>query len=164
MLETNNLKSLVDEFLDFAKKPAIQSEASDLHEFMEDIQFHWQQKLQELQADLSISITGPTTIFWDIEKMKRVFHNLIENALHAMTLSTKEIRIDVETKKNHTLIHIHDTGTGIQKQHHEKLFKPFLPPRPLATDWGLPWFKKLCKPMVVTLRYNPRKIKGQPLQ
>lgn len=143
--ETNNLKKLVDEFLHFAKKPAIQTEVCDLHEFLEDIEFHWSSKLKENQVQLHSHVHGPTQISWDVEKMKRVFHNLIENSLHAMSEDKKLIEIEVHPEKNHTIISIQDSGCGISEENQQKLFKPFFTTKTFGNGLGLAMVQKIVQ-------------------
>jgi two-component system sporulation sensor kinase A len=79
----------------------------------------------------------------DVEKMKRVFVNIINNAIDAMpeggklTITTRESDGNVE-------IAIADTGTGITKEVLEKIWTPFFTTKAKGMGLGLP----ICKSIV----------------
>ena len=58
-------------------------------------------------------------------RMKRVFFNLITNALEAMP-GGGEIRIQARRDRNHVLIAIEDTGPGIPHNIRDRVFEPFV--------------------------------------
>jgi signal transduction histidine kinase len=58
-------------------------------------------------------------------RMKRVFCNLITNALEAMS-GGGEIRIAAKITENCVLLDLEDTGPGIPRRIRERLFEPFV--------------------------------------
>jgi signal transduction histidine kinase len=56
--------------------------------------------------------------------MERVFHNLLENAVEAISGKGK-ITLRAELFEDHLLLHIEDTGRGIDPELHSTLFQPF---------------------------------------
>ncbi len=63
-----------------------------------------------------------TRIKCDVEKMLRVFDNLIKNAIDAMPQGGN-LRIQSSFSRGSVLKSLFtDTGTGIQKEHFNKLF------------------------------------------
>lgn len=143
--EVANLKKLVDEFLHFAKKPAIQLQSCDLQEFFEDIQYHWKDKLIKEHIEWSIGIKDADSVIWDIEQMRRVFHNLIENAMHAMKSDPKQIRIESRSQQQHLIIEVKDTGVGIQDADQKNLFKPFFTTKTFGNGLGLAMVQKIVQ-------------------
>jgi two-component system sporulation sensor kinase A len=80
----------------------------------------------------------------DIDKMKRVFSNIIKNAVDAMpnggklTITSKETNGNVEIAFN-------DTGTGIAKDVLEKIWTPFFTTKSKGMGLGLPICKRLVE-------------------
>nr|WP_321450382.1 HAMP domain-containing sensor histidine kinase [uncultured Carboxylicivirga sp.] len=75
---------------------------------------------------LSLSIpenSDALTILSDEEKLRRIFHNLINNAIK-YTYKGK-ITIGFEVKDKEIVFHVEDTGVGIKKDLHKNLFKKF---------------------------------------
>jgi PAS domain S-box-containing protein len=78
----------------------------------------------------------------DAEKMKRVFVNIIKNAIDAMPESGK---LTITSDKDGTLeITFADTGTGMPKEVLEKLWTPFFTTKARGMGLGLP----ICKHIV----------------
>lgn len=75
---------------------------------------------------LKIEINVPENLpkaMVDHDKMKRVLTNLVENAIKFT--STGLIRVVVKLEKNQFLVSVSDTGIGIKKEDHEKIFSKF---------------------------------------
>ncbi|MCB0272008.1 MAG: HAMP domain-containing histidine kinase [Bdellovibrionales bacterium] len=143
--ETNNLKKLVDEFLHFAKNPVIQLKKTDLDEFFDDVHFHWKKRLLEENIEWDVHLDGKQSIEWDVDQMKRVFHNIIENSIQAMDKEIKRIHIEISSEKNHTLFRVQDNGCGISTQNQEKLFKPFFTTKTFGNGLGLAMVQKIIQ-------------------
>jgi signal transduction histidine kinase len=83
-----------------------------------------------------------STLTVDAERMRRVFINLITNAIDAMptggtlTLSSKESNGLVE-------LAVSDTGTGLEKQILENLWKPLQTTKAKGIGLGLPIVKRI---------------------
>jgi len=142
--EVDNLKKLVTEFLQFAKKPALQVAPLDLHDFFEDLLFHWQSKLDANKIETSVSLKDRTDLECDHHQMMRVFHNLVENAIHAMESSpTKELHIRSSSSKHNITIEVSDTGKGIEEKNFNRLFKPFFTTKTFGNGLGLSLAQKI---------------------
>jgi signal transduction histidine kinase/BarA-like signal transduction histidine kinase len=134
-----NLLALLNDILDFSKLQAKQDQ-------FEAAEFDLQLLLNNLKNDFSIAAEKkellftveqssalpnakvPNTLIGDADKLKRVFINLIGNALkftHAgsVTLSVKLNQLS----SSHALLDfsVRDTGIGIAEKDHDKLFKLF---------------------------------------
>lgn len=79
----------------------------------------------------------------DIEKMTRVFHNLITNAIDAMPNGGKLTIASRKTNSNVEFI-FKDTGIGITKEKLKKIFTPFFTTKAKGMGLGLP----ICKQIV----------------
>jgi len=79
----------------------------------------------------------------DIEKMARVFHNLVINAIDAMPNGGKLTITSRKTKDTVKFI-FKDTGIGMTKETMEKIFTPFFTTKAKGMGLGLP----ICKHIV----------------
>jgi two-component system sporulation sensor kinase A len=94
------------------------------------------QVINEIPNELTIEI--------DVEKMKRVFVNIIRNAIDAMpeggilTMSGKE-------SKGNIKLTFADTGVGMSKETFEKLFTPLFTTKPKGMGFGLAICKRIIE-------------------
>jgi light-regulated signal transduction histidine kinase (bacteriophytochrome) len=65
------------------------------------------------------------SIFGNITKVKQIFQNLIQNAIHYNDKENGKIEIGFENKNNQTIYFIKDNGIGIEKNYHSKIFQTF---------------------------------------
>lgn len=73
--------------------------------------------LQDVPARIGIQLARA--------RMKRVFHNLILNAMEAMPSGGK-ICISARERNGHVLIEVEDSGPGIPMEIRDRLFEPFV--------------------------------------
>lgn len=73
----------------------------------------------------------------DVE-IEQVFINLINNSIDAVKLlDEKWIHISVESKDSFVVVRFKDSGPGIPKGLHDKLFQPFFTTKPVGEGTGL---------------------------
>jgi len=87
-----------------------------------------------LQSDKSVK-----PIWADPNLIRQVLINLLSNAIHA-TSEQGRISIQVESTAGGISIAISDTGTGIPKEHLEKIFEPFFSTKAPGEGTGLGLF------------------------
>lgn len=82
--------------------------------------------LEKNRIDLNLQLDYTGACVLDPEKMERVFHNIIHNAIEAMEESdTKRLTIATESTNDNIQISFRDTGAGIPVQIRNKIFNPF---------------------------------------
>ena len=136
--EVQTVKTLVDEFSQFARLPAAQPSPSDLNEVVENGLSVFAGRLEgiDVRKDLTPGLP-PVNI--DREQFKRVVVNLIDNAAEAMTDSLVK-RLYIATSaigRDFVELTIADTGCGISPDDKEKLFVPYFTRKPRGTGLGL---------------------------
>jgi two-component system nitrogen regulation sensor histidine kinase NtrY len=138
--EVAGLKALVDEFSRFARMPAPRLELGDLSELIRQTGQLYTDRLEGVELCLSLDDELPPAML-DSEQMKRVFVNLIDNALEALTDAIDERRVTITTKHdgNRDLIvsTVEDTGEGIPPGDFKRLFQPYFSTRGRGTGLGL---------------------------
>lgn len=135
--EVNTLKTMVDEFSNFARMPAPSPRLCDLHALLQEIVFLYRSAHKDL--DLTAQFTdGLPPLMLDPVQIKQVFINLFENAVAAMS---GRGRLWITTRYTPgqpvVQIRIDDEGTGIAPEDLNKLFLPNFSKRRGGTGLGL---------------------------
>ena len=88
----------------------------------------YQYKLEEKHLDLDIDINAPKVLRGDIDKIKRIVANLLDNAIKYTEIGYITLKISSSTKNNicHLEICIQDTGIGMSEQVQNHLFENFV--------------------------------------
>jgi two-component system nitrogen regulation sensor histidine kinase NtrY len=135
--EVKTLKSLVNEFSGFARMPAANPTSADLHEIIDQALGIYQGAYQEVSFDRRYADDLPAALL-DREQMKRVFVNLIDNALEAMG-RRGEIVIGTRYLSHLQMMQVEvaDDGPGIPPEDKEKLFLPYFSTKKRGTGLGL---------------------------
>lgn len=135
--EVKTLKSLVNEFSGFSRMPAVRPVPTDLHQIIESALGLYQGTYAGVRFDRRFSEKIPTTPL-DREQMKRVFINLIDNALEAIE---ERGRIEVVTSFDESLrmmkVEVADDGPGIGPDDKARLFLPYFSTKKRGTGLGL---------------------------
>ncbi len=136
--EVDNLNDLLQEFRDFARLPAPQTEIVPVKELIDETRASFQASYPEVVFFQHIG--DDITVRADRGQIGRVFQNLIRNAIDAMD-ERGEITLyaSLVTKGNihYSRIQIQDTGPGIKDRDREKLFHPYFTTKDHGTGLGL---------------------------
>ncbi len=142
--EVDGLQRLVNEFSQLGKMPDIEIKQADIKSLINDV--------IDLYRDYEgVAITldnydGVKEIPMDQEQIKRVFINIIDNAIQAMDKNGKiDIKIREEDTLNNLIVNISDNGRGISKEDKEKLFQPYFSKRKNGTGLGLAISHRIIK-------------------
>ncbi len=133
-----SVKTLVDEFSQFARFPAAQPVRSDLNEVVEKALAVFHGRLDGI--DIRVQLAGdlpPVNI--DKDQFQRVVVNLVDNAAEAMQDSLlKRLLITTQAGAAETVeLIISDTGCGVSAEEKEKLFLPYFSTKGRGTGLGL---------------------------
>ena len=119
------VEGLVQELLRVACGSLEESEDCNLAELV-DSAFECIVDAAESQGvHVEILIPGRIQLSLKRERMKRVFINMMSNALESM-LEGGRLRISGRVNRNDAVVEIDDTGRGIPNQVRQKLFEPFV--------------------------------------
>jgi len=132
------VKTLVDEFSQFARFPAAQPVLTDLNEVVESALQVFSGRLTGIELDKDLAADLPKLML-DREQFKRVIVNLIDNAAEAMRKSEVR-RLGVRTHlaaPDTVELSISDTGHGISADDRERLFLPYFSTKNRGTGLGL---------------------------
>lgn len=136
--EARTIKSLVDEFFNFSRMPSIELQSADLHELIDQTLTLFRGIFTEIKFETNYSPDIPMPIRIDPEQIRRVFINLIDNAIDAMD-KKGEIKICTyfDELNQRVKIEISDSGPGISEKDKEKLFLPQFSTKKKGTGLGL---------------------------
>ena len=145
--EVESLKALVDEFAQFARMPAPRAAPADLNAALAETLALYNDLFREIRIDRQFASDLPP-VRVDLEQMRRVVINLVDNAVEALGGSDAGRRpngdapvILVETR--HDLgngvarILVSDNGPGIPPADRDKLFMPYYSTKRRGSGLGL---------------------------
>jgi two-component system nitrogen regulation sensor histidine kinase NtrY len=136
--EAGTIKSLVDEFSNFARMPKIQLQTADIYDIFNQAMAPFKGIYSEVKFRTDFADNIPSPIRVDPEYMRRVFINLFDNAIDAMN-KQGEILIHASYDKLQNLLRLEvaDSGPGISEEDKEKLFLPYFSTKKKGTGLGL---------------------------
>src|SRR5438105_6741612 len=137
--EVSSLKNLVDEFVRFARLPAVSRIPNSMKDLVDRTMALYEGRLDGVKVVVDIPADLPP-ILMDSLQMKRVLVNLLDNALDALAgESVQELAIRCELARDETMarLTIADSGRGIAAEDRERLFMPYFTTRKNGTGLGL---------------------------
>ena len=129
---SNTLLNMLSNVIDIAQVEVdnvkIKEVSYDLEKELKNICKLYQYKLEEKHLDLDIDINVPKTLIGDIDKIKRIVANLLDNAIKYTETGCISLIVNSSIKSNrcYLKICIQDTGTGIDQQVLNHLFENFV--------------------------------------
>lgn len=126
--------------------------------------------LPELKTQLEAAVAGRGSVvtveggydgvaYFDEQKLLRVIHNLVRNAVEAMPHGG-EVTVSVEKRGNELLWEISDNGPGIPAELADRLFTLFASGRKGGTGLGLAIVKKIVDDHGGRIDYRTRRADG----
>jgi signal transduction histidine kinase len=119
--------------------PDAQKSDTSLNDVVTQAAALYEDRLDGVKLHLDLHADLPSAML-DGEQMKRVFVNLIDNALEALT-SASEREITVSTKldapRDTLIAEVADSGEGIPGADFKRLFQPYFSTRGRGTGLGL---------------------------
>src|SRR5688500_18151337 len=159
--EVASLKAMVDEFSRFARLPATRFEVASLNEVVNQAVGLYEERLDGARIDVQLDPDLPATML-DVEQIKRVFVNLIDNALDALVSVSDERVITVTTDRDVGLVRVEvaDTGRGIAPGDFRLLFEPYFSRRDSGTGLGLAIVQRIIFEHGGTIRAEKNEPRG----
>jgi two-component system nitrogen regulation sensor histidine kinase NtrY len=135
--EVEALKSLVDEFSQFARMPAPRAVPADLHQLLNDTLSLYNGLFTDVVFERRFA-EGLPQVRIDPEQMRRVVINLVDNAIEAMNRNgTIVLETSHEPSNNIVRLVVSDNGPGIPATEREKLFLPYYSTKGRGSGLGL---------------------------
>jgi len=125
--QVSSIKMMVNEFAAFARMPASNPAFTSLSEIIKEVIEVYRQSANQVNIEYH-NFSSVDNLYLDRDQIKRVFINLIDNAIAALaTIKDPEIRIIVSNNKILEMVSIEviDNGTGISSEVMTRLFEPY---------------------------------------
>ncbi len=137
--EANRCKNIVANLLNFARQGKPNISRINIKNFLDDILRSL--KVNPAYREIIVvcgKISSSLHIEGDIDQLKQVYLNLINNACESMEDSqTKKLVIRVNEDKDKVVTEIEDSGCGIKKENYGKIFTPFFTTKKMGKGTGL---------------------------
>ncbi len=141
--EIEALKTLVNEFSQFARFPTARPQPGDLNEVVEMALETCNGRLETLRVEKRLAAPLPEVAI-DLEQFRRAVVNLLDNAIEALNDAPAPesgpqlvISTALGAAGDTVELAVADTGHGIPAQDKEKLFLPYFSTRKRGTGLGL---------------------------
>jgi signal transduction histidine kinase len=144
--EIKHLERLVNDFLLYARKKALQIGQTDPLLLLESVKVMLAETAEMHKISISI-ISGETPkIEADGEVLKQALFNIAKNGIEAMNDGgTLEMMVEFNPEKDILRMKIRDNGNGIQPHDLKKIFHLFYSTRRSGTGIGLPVAKSIIE-------------------
>ena len=142
--QVDAMKTMVNEFSEYARAPKLNLELTDINKFIKEISLLFENSGIKISTKLSKDL--PETKV-DVNMMRQVLINLIQNAQDAMINNTKKPMIQINTNKlkNYIVLSIEDNGPGFSADILKKAFEPYVTTKSHGTGLGLAIVKKIIE-------------------
>ena len=144
------MKTLVNEFRDYARLPAAVMVPLDLNALVSEVLalYSTAQDADRLHADLD---AGLPAILGDSTQLRQIIHNLVQNALEAVAdRGDGRVRVNTETSRNElgepraVRLQVIDNGPGFPEKVLQRAFEPYVTTKSKGTGLGLAVVKKIA--------------------
>ncbi len=137
--QSSHLKNMIDQILIYSRlesnKQAIRIDQIPISKLINDLRdtfdFLCRQKGIDLQWNVSPKLTSMVT---DIERLKEVLSNLLQNALKYTDRGSISARVEPLPPTDSILFEITDTGMGIPQHYLTSIFEPFIQVHKTSTE------------------------------
>ena len=142
--QVDAMKTMVNEFSEYARAPQLNLELIDINETIKEISHLFENSGIKITTTL---LKGLPKIKVDVNMMRQVLINLIQNAQDAMINNTKKpsIKINTNKYKNYLILSIEDNGPGFSLDILKKAFEPYVTSKSHGTGLGLAIVKKIIE-------------------
>lgn len=161
--ESRRLKSLITEFSRFARLPVSKPVQTSLHDLILKSLSPYGANFSGIQVETEFD-PKVDLVEVDPEQMQRVFINLLENSLDALSEITTEKSIRIKTQANPlrgaVIIEFSDSGPGIPPADQENLFLPYFSTKKKGTGLGLAIVRQIVTEHKGFIRIEPNHPSG----
>lgn len=125
---SEKLENIVDSIIEISilesGNAEIKIQIIEIKEFFNDLLNIFRLKIENKKIDISYSVNIKFSfIYSDKEKLKKIMHNLLDNAIKFTNHG--KIEFGIIEKDNRLEFYVIDTGIGISQECYDKIFEPF---------------------------------------
>ena len=145
ILEVHHLKTIVNEFLVYARPRQPVAEPFSLNSVVEDVRFLLSGELAEKGVELRVDLGGEELhVYADAEQIKRALLNLARNAIQA-SRPGGTIELKARRAGDRIRMLVKDYGAGIAPENLTDIFDPFFTTKSSGAGLGLSIVKSIVE-------------------
>ena len=143
--QVSALKTMVDDFRDYARLPAPALAGLDLNQLVSEVLALYENSSAPIARTLA---SGLPAVWADSMQIRQVLHNLVQNAQDALENRKNagerpEIEVRTELAGDKVRLTIADNGGGFPEEMMARIFEPYVTTKPRGTGLGLAIVKKI---------------------
>lgn len=156
--QIESLNKIASDFSKFAQPVQEAKEPLDITELIESVSNLYD---HEFAIDMNLSIPDRSIQILGVkEELRRVFVNLIKNAIEACDKEQVIITISLEKNSENILVKISDNGSGIDVEDQDRIFLPRFSTKSSGTGLGLAISKKIIEAHNGEIWFESNKAEG----
>ncbi len=133
--EVENLRNMVTEFSDFARMPKPRTRLVDPTEIVQNAISLYTELPDNITLHTELADNLPQ-VMADSDQMRQVLHNLMGNAVDAMS-DSGQLSVKMQLEADDVVIQISDTGCGMSEEVRQKIFTPYFTTKETGTGLGM---------------------------
>ena len=127
--KSHEIRQLIDEFdeyLSYNMIKELKTEVVTAGDIAEILRQDYADELENAGVVFSVSVAcdEKVNISADVQKLRRVFSNILSNSIKHFDKQERIIRIDIRCDKKRLFIDISDNGEGVENDKYEIIFEP----------------------------------------
>src|SRR5262245_41972751 len=125
--EAQRLTDMIQEVLDFAqgKEAEVSFGRHRVESFLDELHSFVEPQIRNRPITLETDVGHEGHAVFDINKLRRVFHNLLSNAIEALPAQGGTVRLHAHAEGTMLVVVVSDSGPGIAVENSARLFEPF---------------------------------------
>ncbi|MDH5752412.1 MAG: ATP-binding protein [Deltaproteobacteria bacterium] len=159
--EVTSLKKMVNEFSQFAKLPDSKPVQGDLNAVIQEVMRLYANSVPDT-VNLKLELDKDLPLFpLDREQIKRVFTNLMDNAISALNGGgTVRVGTSFDKGTQTVMAEVEDDGSGIPESVRSRMFEPYTSTKEGGTGLGLTIVNQIISDHNGYIRFTDRKPRG----
>ncbi|MFH0902675.1 MAG: HAMP domain-containing sensor histidine kinase [Pseudomonadota bacterium] len=152
--ELGHLKTVVNDFLDYARRPRPNLRDTDMAALMTEVHELARPLADGASVELRLEVLANAQVAADCGQLRRAFLNIVQNAIQA-TPAGGEVRMALsQSNAAEVRISVSDNGKGIPPEHLDKIFSPFYTTKEKGSGLGLAFVKEILNDHEGSLEVN----------
>ena len=137
------LKSMVDEFSQYARQPALNLQTLDLNQLASEVMTLYENSPVPVKTDLARNLPK---VNGDPNLLRQVIHNLLQNAQDVLANhAAPQITVRTDIENGYAMLRVIDNGTGFPPDILARVFEPYVTTKAKGTGLGLAIVKKIVE-------------------
>jgi signal transduction histidine kinase len=135
--EIERLNGIIDQFLALARTHVSRREPCDISSLVSEVADLMQPVAESKKISLDVKVDDGLFVEGSGDELKKVLINLVKNSIEAC-IEGDSVRLDAAaTDDGQVIVRVIDTGSGVDAQNREKIFRPYFTTKSNGTGLGL---------------------------